>query len=120
MRCHSLISLQIIHSLHKSFHFPHLFHISIYHPHPISSHPHPILSHPHPNLIVFNPYNVRKKGTSLVHGSFPKVVTGVAGGQELQVGRRDQRREGGEVGGRLEELERVVGEGQRGHRNASK
>ena len=56
----------------------------------------------------------------MVHGSFPKVVTGVAGGQELQVGRRNQRREGGEVGGRAQKLQRVVGEGQRGHRNASK
>lgn len=49
-----------------------------------------------------------------------QVDAGVAGGPELQVGRRDQRREGGEVGGRLEELERVVDEGQRGHRNACK
>ncbi len=33
---------------------------------------------------------------------------------------RDGRRTGRKVGGRLEELERVVGESQRGHRNASK
>ncbi len=56
----------------------------------------------------------------MVHGSFPEVVTGVAGGPELQVGRRDQRRKGREVGGRPQKLERVAGKSQRGHPNVGK
>jgi len=48
------------------------------------------------------------------------VVPGVAGGQELQVGRRNQRGEVREVGRRAQKLQRVAGKGQRGHRNACK
>jgi len=120
LRCHSLISLQIILSLQKIFPFS----ITLSHFHFLrflfsilsSSHPYPY-SLPLPILI---PNNVWSQGAQVGVWAHAQVDAGVAGGPELQVGRRDQRREGGEVGGRLEELERVVDEGQRGHRNACK